>query len=210
MDENNNFMNEPTNNDNLNQNNFANSNQNNFNDLNQNNSENNEIEEQNTDEKKQYYWIFYIIMIAIIFGTVILLLRGCNTIRNKKYSKIISANDWVTNMWNKCVDPIYWYTVDGTGINGAPINIDAVISDCDNYYNEYKSHSEKVNSLGAKDSEFKEYYNKIMEQVDVIYPKIKESKPIAKTATDYEENMEIFYNYQVKLYDLVKEKYSGK
>lgn len=165
--------------------------------------ENNEEEE----EKKNHYWIIYILIVIIIFIIILLLLRGCNSIRSKKYSQVVAANDWVTNMWNKCVDPIYWYTVDGTGIEGAAINIDDVLKDCDTYYNEYKSHSKNVNSLSEDDKEFKEYYNKIMEQIDVIYPKIKASKPVAKEATNYEENMEIFYEYQVKLYNLVKEKY---
>ena len=159
------------------------------------------------EEKKNYYWIFYILIVAVIFIIIILLLRGCNSVKNNKYNKIVSANDWVTNMWNKCVDPIYWYTVQGTGIEGASINIDDVLKNCDTYYKEYKSHNEEINSLGDEDKEFKEYYNKIMEQIDIIYPKIKASKPVAKVTTDYEENMELFYTYQVKLYDLVKEKY---
>ena len=54
----------------------------------------------------------------------------------------------------------------------------------------------------------KETFNKISEQIEIIYPKIKAEKPVAKNNVNYEENMETFYEYQSKLYNLIKEKYS--
>ena len=89
-------------------------------------------------EKSNLYWLIYVLVIIIVFIIIFLLLRGCNGLRNKNKSKILEANDWVTNMWNKCVDPVYWYTAEGTGVNGAVIDIDSVLSNCDTYYNEYK------------------------------------------------------------------------
>ena len=128
--------------------------------------------------------------------------------KNKNRRKINEANEWVTNMWNKCVDPVYWYTVDGTGVNGAEINIDNVLADCDTYYNEYKTKKSDITNLGDEYSDFKETYSKISEQIEIIYPKIKANKPVAEENVDYEENMETFYEYQVKLYNIIKEKYS--
>ena len=159
-------------------------------------------------EKSNWYWIIYILAAIIIFVIILLLLKGCNGLRNKNKSKINEANEWVTNMWNKCVDPVYWYTVDGTGVNGADINIDTILADCDTYYEEYKTKKNDIAALDNSYSDFKETYNKISEQIDIIYPQIKANKPIAKENVDYEENMEIFYEYQVKLYNLIKEKYS--
>ena len=111
-------------------------------------------------------------------------------------------------MWNKCVDPVYWYTVDGTGVNGVDIDIDSVLNDCDNYYNEYKTRHSEIINLSDEYSDFKEIYSKISEQIEIIYPKIKANKPVSQEQVDYEDNMEIFYDYQVRLYNLVKEKYS--
>ena len=159
-------------------------------------------------EKSNWYWIIYILAAIIIFVIILLLLKGCNGLRNKNKSKINEANEWVTNMWNKCVDPVYWYTVDGTGVNGADINIDTILADCDTYYEEYKTKKNDIAALDNSYSDFKETYNKISEQIDIIYPQIKANKPIAKENVDYEENMEIFYEHQVKLYNLIKEKYS--
>ena len=167
----------------------------------------NEIPEE-PKEKSNWYWIIYILAAIIIFVIILLLLKGCNGLRNKNKSKINEANEWVTNMWNKCVDPVYWYTVDGTGVNGADINIDTTLADCDTYYEEYKTKKKDIAALDNSYSDFKETYNKISEQIDIIYPQIKANKPIAKENVDYEENMEIFYEYQVKLYNLIKEKYS--
>ena len=167
----------------------------------------NEIPEE-PKEKSNWYWIIYILAAIIIFVIILLLLKGCNGLRNKNKSKINEANEWVTNMWNKCVDPVYWYTVDGTGVNGADINIDTTLTDCDTYYEEYKTKKNDIAALDNSYSDFKETYNKISEQIDIIYPQIKANKPIAKENVDYEENMEIFYEYQVKLYNLIKEKYS--
>lgn len=159
-------------------------------------------------EKGNLFWIIYIVIAIVIFIIILLLLRGCNGLRNQNKSKINEANEWVTNMWNKCVDPIYWYTVDGTGVNGVAINIDNVLNDCDTYYNEYQTKKSDITSLDDKYSDFKETYAKISEQIDIIYPKIKANKPVAEENVDYEENMELFYEYQVKLYNLIKEKYS--
>ena len=167
----------------------------------------NEIPEE-PKEKSNWYWIIYIFAAIIIFVIILLLLKGCNGLRNKNKSKINEANEWVTNMWNKCVDPVYWYTVDGTGVNGADINIDTTLADCDTYYEEYKTKKNDIAALDNSYSDFKETYNKISEQIDIIYPQIKANKPIAKENVDYEENMEIFYEHQVKLYNLIKEKYS--
>ena len=167
----------------------------------------NEIPEE-PKEKSNWYWIIYILAAIIIFVIILLLLKGCNGLRNKNKSKINEANEWVTNMWNKCVDPVYWYTVDGTGVNGADINIDTTLADCDTYYEEYKTKKNDIAALDNSYSDFKETYNKISEQIDIIYPQIKANKPIAKENVDYEENMEIFYEHQVKLYNLIKEKYS--
>ena len=159
-------------------------------------------------EESGLKWLIFIVVAIVIFIIILLLLRGCNGIRNKNKSKISEANDWVTNMWNKCVDPVYWYTVDGTGVNGASINIDTVLADCDTYYNEYKEKKSEITSLSDDYSDFKEIYSKISEQFEIIYPKIKENKPVAEENVDYESNMETFYENQVKLYNLIKEKYS--
>lgn len=160
------------------------------------------------EEKSNWYWIIYIAIVIIIFIIILLLLRGCNGLRNKNKNKIMETNDWVTNMWNQCVDPVYWYTVDGTGVNGADINIDSVLSDCDKYYKEYQDKKSEITGLSDEYSDFKDTYAKISEQIEIIYPKIKENKPVAQESVDYEENMETFYEYQVKLYNLIKEKYS--
>ena len=159
-------------------------------------------------EKSNLYWIIYIVAAIVIFIIIILLLKGCNALKNKGNNKIVEANDWVTNVWNKCVDPIYWYTVEGTGVSGAAINIDSVLKDCDTYYNEYTKRKSEITSLSDEYKDFKDAYAKISEQIEIIYPKIKANKPVAEEEVDYEENMETFYKYQVELYNLVKEKYS--
>ena len=167
-------------------------------------------EEKKPEEPKQksnWYWIIYLSIAIIIIIIILLLLHGCNGIRNKNTNKVMETNEWITNMWNKCVDPIYWYTVDGTGVNGASIDIESVLSSCDTYYNEYKEKKESITSLGDEYNDFKSYYAKISEQIEIIYPKIKENRPLAQESVDYEENMETFYEYQVKLYNLIKEKY---
>ncbi len=172
------------------------------------NNENTNKEEQKKEEQSNWYWIIYIAVVIIIFIIILLLLRGCNSLRNRNKSKISEANEWVTNMWNKCVDPVYWYTVDGTGVEGAAIDIDNVLADCDKYYDEYKTKKSEITNLGDEYSDFKETYSKISEQIEIIYPKIKANKPVAEENVDYEENMETFYEYQVKLYNIIKEKYS--
>ena len=191
---------------------FENTNENNEENIKQfNNSENITPENNNKEEKEEknkWFWIIYIAIVIIIFIIILLLLRACNGVRSKNKNKIIETNEWVTNMWNKCVDPIYWYTVDGTGTNGSDINIDSVLNNCDIYYKEYKEKNSYVSSLDDEYADFKEYYSKISEQIEIIYPKIKANKPVAEVSVDYEENMEILYDYQVKLYNLVKEKYS--
>lgn len=194
-------------NENLSITDFSTDNNENINDNNDNN-DNNENDEEKETKKNTLFWIIYIIVFIIILIIIILLMRGCNSVKSKKYKVVIEANDWVTNMWNKCVDPIYWYTTDGTGINGASIDIDNVLKECDNYYAEYNSHNKAVNALSDEYKNFKEYYGKIKEQIDIIYPQIKANKPVSKAGTDYDDNMEIFYEYQVKLYNEVKNKYS--
>ena len=208
MNENHEGNNPELNNINPEQNNIGENNQVPNEEINQNKEEN--LNKEEVKEESNFRLILYIILIIVIFLIVLFLLRACNGIRNKNTSKITETNAWVANMWNKCVDPVYWYTVDGTGVNGADINIDSVLNDCDTYYNEYKSKKSEIVALSDEYSDFKEYYNKISEQMEIIYPKIKANKPVAKETVDYEDNMEIFYDYQVKLYNLVKEKYSEK
>ena len=161
----------------------------------------------NNEKKKQFFWIFYIVAIFIIFILILLLLKGCNNMNKGKYDEIINANDWVTNMWNKCVDPIYWYSVDGTGIEGAAIDLDQVLTACDTYYAEYKNHTDYVNSLRNEYTTFKDYFAKAVEQIEIIYPKIKATRPMSKTVLGYESNIEVYYEYQLKLYEEVKNKY---
>ena len=160
------------------------------------------------EESSNTQLIFYILLVVAVFIIILLLLRGCNGLRNKNKSEISETNEWITNMWNKCVDPIYWYTVDGTGINGAEIDIDSVLNDCDTYYNEYKDKKGKITSLSDDYADFKEIYSKISEQIEIIYPKIKADKPVAQENVDYEENIEALHQYQVELYNLIQEKYS--
>ena len=152
--------------------------------------------------------ILYFLMIVIIFIIILLLLKGCNALRNRNRNKIMEANDWVTNMWNKCIDPVYWYVVDGTGVNGASIEIDAVLNDCETYYAEYQTRKSEITGLSDEYSDFKEIYAKVSEQIEIIYPKIKANKPVAKESVDYEDNMDALHEHQVQLYNLVKEKYS--
>ncbi len=162
------------------------------------------------DEKEESNWkqIIYILIVIIVFIIILLLLKGCNSLRTRNKNKVLETSEWVTNMWNKCVDPIYWYTVDGTGTNGASINIDSVLKNCDTYYKEYKEKSNEITSLSDEYADVKEYYSKISEQIEIIYPKIKANRPVAKETVDYEDNMDILHEYQEKLYNLVKEKYS--
>ncbi len=163
----------------------------------------------NEETKKQLFWVLYIIGIIVIFVIILFVLKGCNTLREGNYDKIITTNDWVTNMWNKCVDPIYWYGTDGTGIEGATINIDEVLTNCDLYYKEFDNHTKYVNSLTDEHKDFKDYYGKISEQINIIYPKIKATTPMPKMTLGYESNIEIYYEYQLKLYNVVKDKYTA-
>lgn len=165
-------------------------------------------EKKKDEEKNSWYWLIVLIVAIIIFIIILLLLHACNGVRSRNKSKIVETSDWVTNMWNKCVDPVFWYTVDGTGVNGKSIDIDSVLTDCDTYYNEYKEKNQSVLELSDEYSDFKELYKNISEQIDIIYPKIKANKPVAKENVDYEKNMETMYENQKKLYNLVKEKYS--
>ena len=169
------------------------------------------IEENNEELEKggkgNWYWIIYVAIVIVIFIIILLLLRGCNGLKKTDKDKINNANEWVTNMWNKCVDPIYWYTVDGTGVNGANINIDSVLADCDNYYKEYQEKKNEIISLDEKYSDFKETFNKISEQIEIIYPKIKANKPTAEVEVDYESNMDMLHEYQLELYNLIVAKY---
>lgn len=167
-------------------------------------------ENKDSEDKNPLYWVVIIVMAAAICFLIIFLLKGCAFLKKNKNEDILKSNEWVTNMWNGCVDPVYWYIVDGTGTDGAAIDIDETLKKCDTYYLEFEKQKNFVNSLGDEHQEFKEYYQKINEQISIIYPKIKAEKPIAKSEVDYEENMQIFYEYQKKLYNLVNEKYSNK
>lgn len=177
--------------------------------MNENNQNiNNNLNQENVNEEKEsnLKLILYIIIVIVIFIIILLLLKGCNALRNKSKNQIMSTSELAANMWNKCVDPIYWYTVDGTGVNGASINIDETLKACDTYYEESKNL--KIDFDKIEDNEFKEAYDKVKNQTEIVYPKIKNTKIEKQVRVNFEEDMDLFYEYQVKLYELVKKKYS--
>ena len=126
-----------------------------FNETNLNNQDVKQVEE--VKEESNMKLILYIVIVIVIFIIILLLLKGCNALRNKSQNQIIKTDEWAANMWNKCVDPVYWYTVDGTGVNGADIDINKVLNDCDTYYEESKNL--KIDLDEIEDNEFKEAYN---------------------------------------------------
>ncbi len=165
-------------------------------------------EEKPKKENNNLRTILYMVLVIIVFIIIVLLLKGCVALRDKSKNQVISINEWASNVWNKCVDPVYWYTVNGTGVKGADINISEVLKNCDKYYEETKNL--KVDFEELKDDELKRLLDQVKSQNEVVYPKIKAADIKSEERVDFEEDMDLFYEYQLKLYEYVKNKYIGE
>lgn len=148
-----------------------------------------------------------------------LILCGCEKAENKPdtnksltkeqiVEKLMETNNWLTSIRNDGICEISHYVESGTNSIGQTADIDFILQNFNNQYNEKSKYTEFINSLNNEEYiTIQNTFNKAIEQSDIIIKKVNAETPKAKTKVDYQKNIDLFNQYQSAFYDKVTELY---
>ena len=154
-------------------------------------------------------------LILVIFICFILLV-GCNNQNTKEDNKkdnkeqntikkeltrseiIDTLNDIdsaMVSLWNEVFCEVSWYTGYGTSSTGEVLDIDFVVFNAKQYYDDFVQYQEFINSLSDEYDNIKNAYDKAVEKADIIYNAIMIETPKANTEVTYKDDITLFNQY---------------
>ena len=121
--------------------------------------------------------------------------------------KLYSINNDLTELWNKVICEVSWYTSNGTSLVGEPLDIDFVVSHAKEYYDKVIKNKEFVDNLPDEYNNLIDAYDKAVDKATIIYNEIMKETPVANSIPTYKNDISLFQQYQNYFYEKVTEMY---
>lgn len=116
-----------------------------------------------------------------------------------------SVYGWVVGeMWNDGLCDISWYVENGTNSVGGELDIDFLLDNLKYSYEKKPKYDEYMKSLDTSignQAQLVNAWNKLSEQIDILYSKVSAEKPRPKDDT-YDFNTDLFKQYFDKFVEL--------
>lgn len=123
---------------------------------------------------------------------------------NISHTLSIIQSEFVVGIWNELFCNVDHYLESGTNAYGGEFNYDEYINKADKIMSKRNDYNEFINGLDSNEyREVKELWNKILPEIDRLYNKVKQVKPMAKDK-NYEFSTDSFKTY---MYDFMSLQY---
>lgn len=117
--------------------------------------------------------------------------------------RLHTAGNNATDYWNEVVCEVSHYSENGKSATGQTLDIEFVIANMDEYFSKLGEDKTFVDGLGDEYKNLINAYDLMYEKAVIINDKLKQETPKSSTKLDYADEIDLFHQYYLKVYELI-------